>query len=80
MEKETLQKFILDPEFDEFFNWMLSFLETDTDIESINPALDSSVVHAEVIARQSIKYSISNLKHAIEVSKSDNEEKRTTFK
>ena len=80
MQKETIQKFTLDPEWSQFFAYMMSFFDTETDLRMIDTNLDSSVVHAEVIARKAIAEQIARLTHALETYSNVEESKKTTFK
>lgn len=52
IDKDLAKKFMLDPQWGEFFDWFLYQFESEADIKKIDTALPSSTVHAEVIARQ----------------------------
>lgn len=80
MNRQILQKFVLDPEWVIMQEFIFAFFERSSSIDDINTKLDSSVVHAEVIARQQIKNSLDNLKASFDSVKPDVERKRVSFK
>lgn len=80
MDKELAQKFILDPEWLRMESYILSFFESETDVAQINTEMDSSAVHAEVIARKRIKENIDSLKASMDSMKTLHSQKPTSFK
>jgi hypothetical protein len=80
MNKKTLQKFVLDPEWGQMQEYIVAHFERSSSIEDIDVTNDSSVVHAEVIARQQIKDSLDKLKASFDSVKPDENTKKVSFK
>lgn len=61
LSKHIIDKFIKDPEWSSIEKYIVEFFANDTDIQSIDVSQTSDVVHAQVIARQSIDKTLGNL-------------------
>lgn len=80
MDKETLHKFILDPDWRKMEAYILGFFESETDVAAINTEMESSAVHAEVIARVRIKQAIEDMKASFESARDLHTQEQVSFK
>ena len=80
MDKELVQKFIMDPEWRKMQEFIEQHFETNTDIHSIDTTLSPETVHAQVIAQQEIDRKIKGLKAVFENLRMQATKKPTTFK
>lgn len=55
LQKELVDKFVMDPDWPKMQAYICDFLLPSTDIDSIDTNMPSDAVHAEVIARKDIK-------------------------
>jgi len=61
MDKHLVETFVTHPDWPLIEEFIITHFNNETDIEAIDATLPSSVVHAEVIARQRIQDSIRSL-------------------
>jgi len=61
MDQELIDTFLKDPNWKRMEKFIQDHFANSMDITDIDPTLDSSVVHAEVIARQRIAKDVNGL-------------------
>jgi hypothetical protein len=80
MRNDQLEKFVLDPDWDNLVRFMESHFDTDFDICSIDTTLHPESVTAQVVASQKIKKSFDQFRIACENVKKQRERKLPSFK
>lgn len=61
MDKDLIDTFLRDPNWKRMESFIVAHFANSMDISDIDSSLDSSVVHAEVIARQRIAKDVNGL-------------------
>lgn len=69
MDKDLIDNFIMHPDWRRMEAYIIKHFEKETDITDIDITLDSTVIHAEVIARQRIGKDIKSLIDSFETVK-----------
>lgn len=79
MDKELIDTFVKDPNWPKMQQFIVEHFERSTDITDINTDLDSSVIHAEVIARQKITNDLNNLIKTFNNARTGKTSKKVTY-
>lgn len=79
MDKELIENFIMHPDWSKMQEYILNHFESETDVKTIDVSNDSSVIHAEVIARQRISNDIDSLKASFESLKRQGKKNKITY-
>jgi len=80
MDKELVEKFVMDPDWSKMQDYLEEHFEANTDIHSIDTTLSPETVHAYVIAQQEIDKKIKGLRQYFENLRRTHNHKPTTFK
>lgn len=79
LSKDIIERIVLDPEFSVVLDYIESHFENSMDIQTIDVTKDSTVVHAEVIARQAIDDSIKSLRNSFKLAKDKHTKSKITY-
>jgi hypothetical protein len=77
--KDLVEDFVLHPQWPLMLAYIEQHFANSTEVDTIDTGKDSSVVHAEVIARQRIKNDLQGLKETFALAKKSYSKKKMTY-
>lgn len=76
---EVIQRIVMDPEFPLVLDYIEEHFKNSIDIQTIDVANTSTVVHAEVIARQRIDNDLTSLRASFEMQRQNINRSRRSY-
>ena len=77
--KEAVETFLTHPDWGQMEEYIMEHFNHETDITTIDTSKETSIVHAEVIARQRIKQDIDSLKRSFAQLRSGKDNKKISY-